>query len=52
MKIAVRTAARTLCAGRKENREKKKEIRREKKGRKRNLGKFPTLNFFGGNKNK
>jgi hypothetical protein len=52
-KIAVCTAAWTLCAGRKkENREKKKKIRRGKKGRKRNLGKFSTLNFFWGNKNK
>jgi hypothetical protein len=53
MKIAVRTATWTLCAGRKkENREKKKKIRREKKRRKINLGKFPTLKFFWGNKNK
>jgi hypothetical protein len=39
MKIAVHTAAWTLCAGRKkENREKKKKIRREKKRKKNKLG--------------
>jgi hypothetical protein len=39
MKIAVRTATWTLCAGRKkENREKKKKIRREKKRKKKKLG--------------
>jgi hypothetical protein len=40
MNIAVRTAAWTLCAGRKENREKKKEIRREKNEEKETWGNF------------
>jgi hypothetical protein len=47
MKIAVRTATWTLCAGRKkENREKKKKIRREKKMKKNKLGEISNSEIF------